>query len=112
MRSAEVELVLSHLAGELAVAGVGSIHVERWGRAMIGVVVNPAVRHDAFVGAVLAAALGAAAGRDVAAAPLGHEGGAARYFLGSPKTTPRVIALVAAGKSYAEILAILQGGAS
>src|SRR3954468_6304383 len=34
VRNAPLEVVISHLAGELAIAGVGAIHVERWGRAM------------------------------------------------------------------------------
>jgi len=112
VRASEVETVISHLAGELAITGVGAVHVERWGRAMLVVVSNPSITDDAFVGAVLGGALSAASGREVAAAALGHERNEWRYFLGSAATSERVRALVAQGKGYAEIVASLQGGAS
>ena len=112
VRATSLEIVISHLAGELTVAGVGVVHVERWGRAMLAVVTNPSVADDTFLGAVVAGALAAAAGREVAAAPLGHHGPSARYFIGAPSTVERVGALAAEGRSYAEIVAILQGGAS
>lgn len=112
VRAAEVETVISHLAGELAITGAFAMHVERWGRALLVVVSNPSIADDAFVTAVLGAALSAASGRDVAAAALGRDAGEARYFLGSAATSERVRALVAEGKGYAEIVASLQGGVS
>jgi hypothetical protein len=111
-RAATLEGVVSQLGGELAIAGVGAVHLERWGRAMIVVVTNPSVASDAFVGAAVAAALGAVSGRDVGAAPLGRERGAARYFVGSPDTVSRVRRLVTEGRGYAEIVHMLQGGAA
>jgi hypothetical protein len=115
VRAADLEIVVSHLAGELALAGVGAVHVERWGRAMIAVVTNPSVADDGFVGSVLAGALSTASGRDVSAAAIGHSSGArkeSRYFLGSAKTVERARVLVGTGKDYAEIVAILQGASS
>lgn len=112
VRGSDVETVISHLAGELAIAGVGAVHVERWGRALLVVVSNASITDDAFVGAVLGAALSAASGRTVVAAALGREGAEVRFFLGSAATSERVRGLVAEGKGYAEIVASLQGGAS
>jgi hypothetical protein len=112
VRAAPLEQVVTHLAGELAVAGIGAVHVERWGRAMVFVVTNPSVASDSFLAAALAGALGAVSGRDVAAAPLGRDRGAARYFLGSPATADKVRKLVAQGRSYAEVVAALQGGSA
>jgi hypothetical protein len=113
VRSASLEAVVSHLAGELAVAGVGVVSLERWGRAMVAVVTNPSVANDAFLAAVLAGAIGAASGRDVAAAPLGRDRGAARYFIGASKTAEEVRELAGQGRAYAEIVAsIQQAGAS
>ena len=112
VRASDVETVISHLAGELAIAGVGALHVERWGRALVVVVTNASITDDAFVGAVLGSALSAASGREVAAAALGRERDEARFFLGSAATSERVRALVAQGKGYTEIVASLQGGAS
>lgn len=112
VRAANLELVITHLAGELAIAGIGMVHVERWGRAMVAIVTNPSIANDAFVGAVLAGAMSSASGRAVAAAALGRDAGQARYFLGSAPTAVRVRGLVAQGKGYAEILAGLQGATS
>jgi len=112
VRATQLEVVVAHLAGELGVAGIGAVHVERWGRAMVAVVENAGVENDAFAGAVLAGALSAAAGRDVAAASLGREGNVTRYFLGSATTAERVRGLVAGGHSHSAVLAAVQGGAS
>jgi hypothetical protein len=116
VRGAQLEVVVSHLAGELAVAGIGAVHVERWGRAMVCVVTNTssaAFPSDAFLAAVLGGALGAASGRDVAAAPLGKDGNAVRFFVGTKATADRVRGLVAQGKGFAQIVTSLQqtGGA-
>jgi hypothetical protein len=112
VRAATIELVISHLAGELAIAGAFAMHLERWGRAMVAVVSNPSITDDVFVGAVLAGAISAASGREIAAASLGREANPTRYFLGSPPTADHVRVLVGKGLSYAEVLASLQGGTS
>jgi hypothetical protein len=108
VRAAQLELVVAHLAGELAISGVGAVHLERWGRAMVCVVANPSVPSDAFLGAVLEGALGSASGREIAAAPLGREAESARFFLGARGTATRVRGLVAEGKSHGDALAIIQ----
>lgn len=108
VRNAQLEVVVSHLAGELAVAGVGAVHVERWGRAMVIVVVNTSLPSDAFLAGVLGGALGAASGREVAAAPLGKDGNAMRFLIGTQATADRVRGLVAQGKGFAEIVTALQ----
>lgn len=110
VRGAQLEVVVTHLAGELAIAGVGSVHVERWGRAMVCVVSNPSFPSDAFLSAVLAGALGAASGREVAAAPLGRDGNAIRFFIGAKATADRVRGFVAQGKGFAEIVTNIQAG--
>ena len=112
VRNASLEVAIAHLSGELALAGIGAVHVERWGRAMVAIVTNASGADDACVGAVLSGALSAASGRDVTAAALGREGNEARYFLGSAATSARAAELVASGKGYAEVVAILQGGSS
>jgi hypothetical protein len=112
VRGSDVDLVISHLAGELAIAGIGAVHIERWGRALVAIVANPSIADDAFVSAVLAGALSEAAGREVSAAGLGHEGNEARYFIGSAATSERVRGLASEGKGYAEIVATLQGASS
>jgi len=110
VRGLSVEVAIAHIAGELAISGLGMMHVERWGKAMVAVVENPSISDDAFVGAALGGALSAASGRTVAAAPLGREAGRARFFLGSGATAKRVTALVGEGRAFSDIIASIQGG--
>ena len=112
VRAAAPKLAITHLAGELAIAGIGAVHVERWGRAMVAIVTNASIDNDMFLGAVLGGALSAASGREVAAASLGREGPSTRYFLGAQATADRVRVLIGKGQSYAEVLAGLQGATS
>jgi hypothetical protein len=108
VRSSALEVVVSHLAGELAIAGLGAVHVERWGRALVIVVSNPAVASDGFIGAALSGALHAAAGREVSIAPLGRDGTTARYFVGASPTVSKARSLVSQGKPWSDVLAALQ----
>lgn len=108
VRAATLELVVSHLAGELAIAGLGAVHVERWGRALVLAVANPGVSSDGFLGAALSGALAAASGRDVAIAPLGREGATARYFVGAPQTVAKVRERVSDGRPWSDVLGALQ----
>jgi hypothetical protein len=109
VRAASLEAVVSHLAGELAIAGLGALHLERWGRAMVAVVNNPGVADEGFLAAAVGAAMAAASGRELAAASLGKEGTTLRLFLGSAATVDKVRGSVEQGVAYAEILAGLQG---
>lgn len=110
VRGASLEKVVTHLAGELAVAGLGAVHVERWGRALV-CVVGGAVASDAFVGSAVGAALAGATGRSASAAALGRDATVARFFVGSPETAAKVGAAVAGGRAFAEVLASIQGAA-
>lgn len=109
VRASTLEVVVSNLAGELALAGLGAVHLERWGRAMVIVVASPGVNSDGFLGAALAGALNAATGREVAIAPLGREGTTARYFVGTQPTVVKARSLISQGKSWTEVLGALQG---
>lgn len=108
VRSSTLENVITHLAGELALAGVGAVHLERWGKAMVLVVDHPGVSSDAFIGAALSGAIGNATGRDVSVAPLTREGATARFFVGSPQTVTKARSLLAQGQSWPDVLGVLQ----
>jgi hypothetical protein len=100
--------VAARLGGD---AGVGAVHLERWGRAMVLVVQN-AVSGDVFVGAAIAGALGAAVGRDLGAAAISRDNAGVRFFVGSRATAERARTLATQGRSYGDVLAALQGGTS
>lgn len=108
VRAATLEVVVSHLAGELAIVGLGSVHLERWGKALVIVVENPGVGSDGFMAAALAGAILSAANREVAVASLGREGNTARYFIGTQQTAFKARSLLSQGKSWTDIVATLQ----
>lgn len=108
VRAGSLEEVVTHLAGEFAIAGLGSLHLERWGRALVLVVTNPGVASDGFLGAALGGALGVCTAREVAIAPLGREGALARYFVGAQPTVLKLRSLLSQGKSWSDALATLQ----
>lgn len=108
VRAATLEVVVSHLAGEFAIAGLGSMHLERWGRALVIVITNPGVASEGFMGAAISGAMAGAASREVAVAPLGREGNVARYFVGAQQTVIKARSMVSQGKAWSDVVATLQ----
>lgn len=112
VRAGQLEIVVSHLAGELALVGFGAVHIERWGRALVLVVENAVIASDAFVGSVLAAALEGATGTAVFVASLSDAAGSrpegGRFFVGAEQTVNKVRAMLAQGTPWAEALGAIQ----
>jgi hypothetical protein len=108
--SAPIEAVIEHLGGELALAGLGSLGLERWGRAAVLVVDeapfgDDGAGGDALLEGVLAAAVAAATQRDgVHALRLGRDGGRARFLLGGSAGTDKVRTWLADGIPWGEAL--------
>ncbi|MFO0737003.1 MAG: hypothetical protein U0270_14040 [Labilithrix sp.] len=108
VRGATLDVIVTHLAGELAIAGLGSVSVEQWGKALVVVLANPNVNSDGFLAAALAGAVSVAVGREVCMIPIGREGNVARFYIGTQQTMIRCRSLVSSGKSWMEILQALQ----
>jgi hypothetical protein len=104
--AAPVESVVEHLGGELALAGLGSLGLERWGRALVLVVDQSPLGAggDGLLGAALAGALEAAAGREVRTLLLGRDGVRARFLVGGRAGVARVEAWLEAGVPWGEAL--------
>lgn len=104
--AAAVEVVVEHLAGELALAGLGSLGLERWGRAVVLVVDQSPLGGpgDPLLEGVLAAAVAAAAGRTVHALRLGRDGVRARFLLSGRAGTDKVRAWLAEGIPWGEAI--------
>jgi hypothetical protein len=105
--AAPVEAVIEHLGGELALAGLGSLGLERWGRALVLVVDHSPLGAggDAFLEGVLAAAVAATVQRDgVRALRVGRDGTRARFLLGGPAGTDKVRTWLAEGIPWGEAL--------
>lgn len=111
-RTASVEAVLEHLGGELSLAGLGSLGLERWGRALVLVVDHSPIEGagDALLEAVLASALEAMSGQNVRALLLGREGGRARFLVAGGVGAEKVRAWLDDGLSWGEALVRLHEG--
>lgn len=108
VRAATLDVIVTHLAGELAIAGLGAVSLEQWGKALVVVLNSPNVNSDGFLAAALAGAVSVAAGRDVCMIPIGREGTTARFYIGTQQTMIRCRSLVSSGKTWMEILQALQ----
>lgn len=112
--SASLEDVLDHLGGELALLGLGSLGLERWGRALVLTIDGGPFGQqlDHLLGAVLEGALQRAFARDVQAARLGRDDRQVRFLIASAASARRVTDWLSSGVSYADALARLQKGAA
>jgi hypothetical protein len=111
--SAALEEVLEHLGGELALLGLGSLGLERWGRALVLTVDGGPFgsQLDRLLGAVLEGALQRAFGRDVHAAKLMREDRQVRFLIASAAGVGKVSEWLGAGLSYGDVLTRLQQSA-
>ena len=104
-----LEAAASLLAAELAVAGLGSCNLERWGRALvIHVTGAPALGSD-FVASTLAGALAHATGRSLGATVLSDADGI-RLLVSGQDAASRVRGWLGQGVAWADALGRLQSG--
>jgi len=109
VRGASLEAFVSALADEIALAGWGSLSMERWGKAMILLVDHPPVKDVGIVAALIEGAVEAAAGREVHGAALGGEG-PVRVLVASEKAASRARLWTAQGIEGGEVIARLHRG--
>lgn len=112
--SATLEEVLDHLGGELALLGLGSLGLERWGRALVLSIEGAPFGQqlDRLLGAVLEGALQRAFGRDCRAAKLVRDDRIVRFLIGNPSSVGQVSQWLGSGISYGDALTRLQTGAA
>jgi hypothetical protein len=112
VRAATPEAVLTQVAAELAVAGLGALAVERWGRALIVVVDTPfAADADDWLEGLLGAAFSVATGLDADAAALERDAGRAFFMLTSKEMVGRVRGLRYRSRRFLDALADLHDDA-
>jgi hypothetical protein len=114
IRSTEpsVEQFATQLAGEAALAGVGVLGLERWGRALV-VIVEQSPLAAPLLAPLIGAALEAASGRkNVSSVLLAHDDGASRVLIASERGIERVRAWMMAGTPWGDALVKLHGGGS
>jgi hypothetical protein len=105
-KQASVEEMLGELGAELGLAGLGSLGVERWGRALVMTVGDSPLgrRGDGLIASVLEGAIQRALGRDAVLVLLGHSDHQLRLLVVSPRTAARVEQWLASGTPWTEAL--------
>ncbi|HEY2511141.1 MAG TPA: hypothetical protein VGI39_09805 [Polyangiaceae bacterium] len=114
LRGSTLEEVVSHMAGELAVIGLGAASMERWGRALVVAIERPAVSDLSFLAAIVEGMLEGAASASVRTTPLGREGALVRILVAGDAAVTRARRMLDEGRAWGEVLARLQpkgGGA-
>jgi hypothetical protein len=114
IKNATVQDVVEHLGGDLALMGLGSLSIERWGEATVFVVSDcgfgPA--SDQLLAAVLAGAVQRAMSRDMEAVVLSREDDRIRFLATSQSTAAKVNGWLADGMQWGEVLSTLHSGTS
>jgi hypothetical protein len=108
--AASIEAFVTQLAGECAVAGVGVVSVERWGRALV-VVIEESPLAGPMLAPVVSSAIEAALGKPVSAGLLTRDAKQARVLVASEAAVGAALEAIASGTSWADALARLNAGA-
>jgi hypothetical protein len=114
VRKASVEAIVDHLGGELAIAGLGSLALERWGHALVLMVDHSPLEGagDRVLEEVLAGALQAATGRQVRTLVLARSDARVRFLVAGDAAIGKAREWLAKGMTWGEALARLHGQAS
>lgn len=107
---ATLEEVLEHLGGELALLGLGSLGLERWGRALVLTIDGGPFGQqlDRLLGAVLEGSLQRSFGRDCHAVKLVRDDRQVRFLITSASSANKVNEWLGSGLSYGDALTRLQ----
>jgi hypothetical protein len=108
-QNASVESFVAQLAGEAAIAGVGALRVERWGRVLV-VVIDDSPLVGTLLAPIVASALEAATGRRAWCALLSRDDRVARILVGGERAVGRVQEWIASGVSWGDAVVKLHGG--
>jgi hypothetical protein len=107
LRGSSIERVVTDIARELAVSGLGALSIERWGRALVIAVDRPAVADLAFLASILEGVLEGATDTPVRCASLGREGAIVRVLVASDSAITRARAMLNQGAAWGDVLARL-----
>ncbi len=106
---ADLERAATLLASELAVTGLGTCNLERWGRALVVHVTDSPVDSADFIAHVVEGALSAATARNLSCTLLSDAGGV-RVLVASERGVLRVRGWIEQGTSWSDALVRLQAG--
>jgi hypothetical protein len=108
-RKASFEQVVTQLAGELALVGLGALSAERWGRSVVMVVDQSPLGEagDELLAAVLQSAFKAMVDRPARMVRLERDGVRVRYLVCSGAVVQAVRDRLAAGENWGAVVASL-----
>jgi hypothetical protein len=108
-QSASAEAVVEHLGGDLALMGLGSLELERWGAALVLAVIGSpfGAAGDDLLAAALEGAIQRAFGRDVGVAKLARDDGRVRFLVTSRAGATRVQSTLESGRPWGDVLSEL-----
>ncbi len=106
IHQASIETFVEHLGGELALLGLGSLAVERWGMALVIVIEGAASGKSgvALVSAVVSGALERALSRDATALELAHSEGKLRLLVVSKLAAAQVQQWLTENVAWGEVI--------
>lgn len=109
IQQSSIEVFVDQLGGELALLGLGSLAVERWGMALVMVMQGTSTDKPgtALVRAVVSGALQRALSRDVAVIELAQSEGELRLLVISKYAAPRVVQWLDEKVPWGEVIARL-----
>lgn len=108
--AATPEAWVEHLGGELALLGLGNLHLERWGKALVVALAGAPRGADELLAAVIEGALQRALGRDVVAVPLASGEDRLRLALLNERAAGNTRRWLSEGASWSQVLERLHGG--
>jgi hypothetical protein len=110
---AGIDGVVEHLGGDLALMGLGSLELERWGRALVLAISGSPFGQggDELLAAVLEGAIQRAFARDVGVVRLARDDARARFLVTSRNGADDVRTWLESGTSWGEALARLDSRA-
>jgi hypothetical protein len=111
VRDASLVTLVGHLAGEIALAGWGTVSIERWGKALV-VLLEGAELPDALVVPAMEALLTVASGRSLSCLALVHDAGAIRILVSSERAVARAMEWILEGIGWGEVLTRLNDTAT
>ena len=107
VRDASLDRVVAELATELAVVGLGTLALERWGRALIATITDSPIdgaAGDALLAAVIEGMLASSSGRDVRTLPLARTGNLLRVLVANVASIERVVTMLGEGVSWGDAI--------
>lgn len=119
--SAEPTEVVDHLGGEFALSGLGTLLLERWGKALVFALVGcplefrssaePNVDAGVLLSSILEGALLRIFGRELEVAPLQVDGNSRRFLVCNRTAAGELRTWLASGCSFGEVMARMNEGA-